>query len=232
MHATDTILELRVWYVILEVTWYGVSQYQGLRLKLTLSRGNLPCPSEAKVILWEPTRQKLLERRVLRAGRAAADEETHNQTSWPAWTNCCQASLLPGRAASTSDSQFIFGAEYFKTFTWSYYSTVTQVCEMLSEIKTHMSDCYWISAGTKETVWDDTCVRGFTEITHLKYKHSLWWCSGASLVWPEYVNMCQWVRSLSLISRHLAHCLWERHTLTRDLVVVRSMLELLAEVWD
>lgn len=46
----------------------------GLRPHLlhTLSRGNLLWPSEARVILWEPTRLKLLERRVLMAGSEAA----------------------------------------------------------------------------------------------------------------------------------------------------------------
>lgn len=39
---------------------------------VTLSRGNLLCPREARVILWEPTKLKLLERRVLRVGGAAA----------------------------------------------------------------------------------------------------------------------------------------------------------------
>ena len=42
----------------------------------TLSRGNLVCPSEDRVILWEPTRQKLLERRVFRAGSVEAVPET------------------------------------------------------------------------------------------------------------------------------------------------------------
>lgn len=47
----------------------------------TLSRGNLLCPSEAKVILWEPTKLKLLERRAWRdRGAAAAKQrdETEN----------------------------------------------------------------------------------------------------------------------------------------------------------
>lgn len=38
----------------------------------TLSRGNLLCPNEFRVILWEPTNVKLLERWALRPGRVAA----------------------------------------------------------------------------------------------------------------------------------------------------------------
>lgn len=38
----------------------------------TLSSGNLLCPSEAKVILWEPTKLKLLERRAWRVRGAVA----------------------------------------------------------------------------------------------------------------------------------------------------------------
>ena len=43
---------------------------------ITLSRGNLACPNEAKVILWEPTRQKLLERRGLRAVGAVPEGQS------------------------------------------------------------------------------------------------------------------------------------------------------------
>lgn len=46
---------------------------------ITLSSGNLLCPNEANVILWEPTKQKLLDRLVL-IGAAATEGQISAET--------------------------------------------------------------------------------------------------------------------------------------------------------